>query len=212
MNDIAEIVLFEIKSIWLNENKILECNNEEYVQYLFNKYAGQNNIDGNKPKTKGIGQLSRSINKLIAGEWEPKEFDIKKVKIIYPVLIIHDPHIDLPIYGCEFNNIFQKSLKSVKLLANGDNQIGNLVIKPLTIMTVVDLEILHFSIENFSLKSLLNDYAYASPDRVLSFHNFITTSKYKNRIKKNKYLNNKAIGFFKETQKVMFPDLRNDIK
>ncbi len=48
---------------------------------------------------------------------------------------------------------------------------------PLTVMTIDDLEILESSLREFSLCDLLKDYSHECPDRYLSLHNFMASSR-----------------------------------
>ena len=51
-------------------------------------------------------------------------------------------------------------------------------VRPLTVMTIQDLENLEGSVNAFSFVRLLDDYAQECPDRVRSLHNFIAFSAY----------------------------------
>ena len=46
-------------------------------------------------------------------------------------------------------------------------------VMPLTVMTIADLENLESSVDQFSMRQLLTDYAAAHPDGLVSLHNFM---------------------------------------
>jgi hypothetical protein len=61
----------------------------------------------------------------------------------------------------------------------GHTQIGEFTVAPLTVMTINDLEILEYSVREFSLGELLRDYSLECPDRFMSLHNFMASGLYR---------------------------------
>ena len=78
-------------------------------------------------------------------------------------------------------------------MRNGEYEKGNIKIKPLILMTIDDLENLETSIEHFGFRQLLADYSSACRDRLMSLHNFFSTSKYGNHAYHNRWLASKSL-------------------
>jgi len=59
---------------------------------------------------------------------------------------------------------------------------GQFIVTPLIILTIDTLEILERSVEHFSLVDLLREYSKASPDRMMSLHNFLAFSDFRKKL------------------------------
>jgi len=208
LNDVTEIVLFEIKSAWIREDMVLDESYEKYLEHIRKKYGISSSIDRTDRPIKGVGQLARTINKLIRKEWIVSALDIKSIKKIYPVLVVHDPLVDAPVYGNFLNAELEDALSPIEKLPNGDIKKGRLIITPLILMTIDDLENIELAIKDFSLQDFLNDYSVASPDRIISLHNYIATSDYRNKMCHNTNVAQKAIEILDATKKMMYPNSR----
>lgn len=208
LNDVTKIVLFEIKSAWIREDMVLDESYEKYLEHIRKKYGISSSIDRTDRPIKGVGQLARAINKLIRKEWIVSALDIKSIKKIYPVLVVHDPLVDAPVYGNFLNAEFEDALSPIEKLPNGDIKKGRLIITPLILMTIDDLENIELAIKDFSLQDFLNDYSIASPDRIISLHNYIATSDYRNKMCHNTNVAQKAIEILDATKKMMYPNSR----
>lgn len=203
INDQVDIVLFEIKAVLIKEDVILTDDYEIYISHLREKYSLSEVCD-HKISIKGIAQIARSVS-MIASEAKlgiAGRFD--KAKVIYPVLLVHDPLLVAPVYGKFFADEFKTILEPAFTNRAGEFIKNNMRIKPLILMTIEDLENLETSIEHFGFKKLLENYSSECNDRIVSLHNFISLSGYSNKIYHNKWLAGKTMEILDKTKVAIF--------
>lgn len=181
LNDVSEAVLFEIKSGLIREDTILAEDHETYLQHLKNKYVWS---DGNKGV--GVGQLAKSINIIASKKWLGRNQEFSKVRLVYPVLLVHDSLLAAPVYGNFLALEFKKLLYPDMELSSGELLKADLRVAPLIIMTVDDLENLETSIEHFGFRELLFAYSQRVPDRMMSLHNFLAFSEFSKHLYHNR--------------------------
>jgi hypothetical protein len=204
LNDMVEAVVFEIKAVWIRENEILTDDHEAYLQHLREKYvSGEESVRDRK--TKGVGQLARTINLLASQEWIQQSTEFSKVELVYPVLVVYDPLLSVPGYGKFLASEFRTMLAPDNELPSGQLIKDRLRIAPLIVMTVEDLEDLEVSIKHFGFRELLADYSQSHPDRMESLRNFIALSKYSQQMYHNHTLVDKGLEILDKTQKAVFP-------
>jgi len=201
LNDVREIVLFEIKAVWIPESEIL---GDEYEKYLCKRYVLSDGTNRDR-KNQGIAQLARIIRILASKEWLGQNHEFSETHLIYPVLLLHDPFFSAPVYGNFLASKFEELVMPDDVLRSGELKKGDVRIAPLIIMTIEDLENLEFSIEYFGFRDFLADYCKASPDRMVSIHNFITSSsKYNQKIYRNKAITAKGAALLQRSIKAVF--------
>lgn len=200
LNDVREIVLFEIKAVWIPESKIL---GDEYEKYLRKRYVLTDGTHRDR-KNQGIAQLARMIRILASKEWQGQNQEFSETQLIYPVLLLHDPFFSAPVYGNFLASKFKELVMPDDVLRSGELKKGDVRIAPLIIMTIEDLENLEFSIEHFGFRDFLADYSKASPDRMVSIHNFIASSKYSQKIYRNKAITAKGADLLQRSIKAVF--------
>jgi len=129
-----------------------------------------------KGEWKGYGQLANSINKLFSkhGNYNFDRIDKNQIKNVIPILVTYENAFSAPLTNYFFNSYFQPLLKREELA-------GNVVIWPLTLITIEEFEraiymnenldqIMMLRLENdrgiyFSLNDHLNNsYRHSSPD------------------------------------------------
>lgn len=181
LNDVDEVVLFEIKSGLIRENIILTDNYEKYLQHLKQKY-----VWNDEDKGVGVGQLVKSINIIAAKKWVGQNQELGKAQFIYPVLLVHDSLLAAPGYGNFLASEFKLLLSPDRELPSGELIKSHLRVAPLIIMTVDDLENLETSIEHFGFRELLSAYSQRVPDRLMSLHNFMAYSDFKKHLYHNR--------------------------
>ena len=187
LNDVTELVIFEMKAAWIREDMILCENHHNYLDELRKKY-GVSEGAVNDRKIKGVGQLARLISVLADEKLQPSNPAFTEAKTIYPVLMVHDALLTAPTYGAFLASEFQTALQPCEVLPSGYFNKYGLIIAPLIIMDIDDLEDLEISVEHFSFKEIISDYSISCPDREVSLHNYLSSSKYKEYIYHNKYL------------------------
>lgn len=195
LNDVLEIVLFEIKTGFIPENSILSASYENYLDQIRKRY-----VRDQRDRGVGVGQLARAINSLADKKWVGSHQEFSKAQLVYPVLLVHDQLLDAPVHGYHLALEFKELLSPDTELPSGELVKAHLRIAPLIIMTVDDLENFEVSIEHFGFRDLLSAYSQHCPDRLISLHNFISVSAFKNRIYQNKTI---AAAGFKILEKAM---------
>ncbi len=200
LNDITEVVLFEIKTSFIREDKILVDDYELYLNHLREKYI--QSTHGNK----GIGQLSRIVRALASRKWLGENQEFSEAKKVYPVLIVQDPLLSMPGYGEFFASEFLRLSIPDSPVQAGQFSMGNLQVALPIIVAIDDLENLETSIEHFGFRDMLSDYSKSCPDRFETLHNFIALSRYKQKIYHNKNIANSSLDIVNKSKKAFFPD------
>jgi hypothetical protein len=81
---------------------------------------------------------------------------------------------------------------------------------PLTVMTIADLENLESSVDQFSMRQLLEDYAAAHPDALVSLHNFMAFDpRYADKLKLSSQLMRDSERLIRLAHRELFPDSPN---
>ena len=206
INDVIQVVLFEIKAVLIREDVILTDDYEDYLSHLREKYSLSELCD-HRISVKGIGQIARIVSEISSEAQISLAPHFEKTKIIFPVLLVHDPLLVAPVYGKFFADEFKIILNPDSITMNGDFLKNHMRIKPLILMTIDDLENLENSIEHFGFKELLEDYSSSCGDRLVSLHNFISSSDYSKKIYHNKWLAGKAMEILDRTKSAIFDSL-----
>jgi hypothetical protein len=116
----------------------------------------------------------------------------RSVQRVTPVLVVHDELLSAPGFGYFVANEFSDALRK---LGNGmsERMVSIALVSPI-VLTASDLELLEVSLEHFSFNEVLTDYGNASPDRMISFHTFLSTdAKYAKRIYASRHLASQAM-------------------
>ena len=175
------LVLFESKGVWLPDSA--SANPEQYQAGLRERYARVARGKGRgRAKPKGTEQLARTIRNLSTGEWRPKDFQLDQTVDIYPVLLSYDYRLDAPLTPYFLAREFARGLGGSAEDEPRVIQIPRFRVAPLITMTLDDLEDLESSLENFSLCELLREFSNDCPDRIVSLHNYLATSRFQSKI------------------------------
>jgi hypothetical protein len=193
LNDVDTLVVFEIKATWLREESILTESEEVYLNQLRAKY-GVSSQPGERAK--GVAQLARIVGAISRDDWVDQHEDFGRVRLIYPVLVVHDTLLGSFGTGAFLENEFRTLLGGTGLR----KRVGQL-----TVLTTQDLENLEFSVGPFSLREFLFDYTNESQGGARSAHNFMAFSKYKEMLKPSAALMNRATGLLDHARQVLFP-------
>lgn len=163
-----DLVLIEMKASFLPQEKVINNDNEEYVRLLKERYVW----DPKKNEAKGVTQLANSIKKIASDRGSNDSVDLSGVKTVFPLLLVHDELIDAHMHPHFFHNEFIDQLSPDKIV---DNYLikGDLLISPLILMTMEDLESVSFLVKRgFSLIELFKGYTTTFPERLESLHNY----------------------------------------
>jgi hypothetical protein len=169
IDDVTDIVVLEAKAVWIQDEKLTQDNPKVFVEHLQNRYGGERN-------DKGYNQLARNITKISSNEWQPVGIDLTRTKRVFPVLLVHDALLDAPAFGYFLAEKFRERLQPDSLDAGEWMVKGRFLVAPLVLMTIDDLECLESSLDKFSMVDLLKAYSVATPDRMVSLHNFLAAN------------------------------------
>jgi len=200
LNDVTEVVLFEMKAVFLKDSVFLD-NYEELIEFLRERYGITN--EDETIKVKGVGQLARIINEVVLNKLVINEVDFSRVQKIYPILVVHDSLLHAPLYGEFLASEFYELIKPEAITSNGEMIKKNTQILPLILMTIDELENIESSCEHYGLKDFLNDYSKDCTDRKVSINNYVSFSD-KYNFYHNKYLASKSLEIIERTRQIVF--------
>ena len=204
LNDVFEVVLFEVKSTFIPEDVIL-CDDYETLLHTMRERYSRTRTPRGGMKLKGVGQLARTATSLAIGKWAGDGNEFRTVRLIYPVLVVHDSLLTSPVYGNFFASEFATHLQPDSTLPSGIFVKGDKRIAPVIVMSVDDLENLETSIEHFSFRDLVADYSSNCLDRVMSLHNFIAFSeRYRGAMYHNRNLASSALEILNKCSEALF--------
>lgn len=186
-------VVIETKAVFLREDAVMSAMPDDFVAAL---RAGYGAAAVKTERDKGVAQLARSIGAIVRGEWVGEQSEFADLRVIYPVLVVHDTRLDAPALGHFLEREFRGLLGPVPASKR---------VAPLTVVTIQDLENLEKSIGSFSLVDLLEDYSRECPDRMRSLHNFIAFSPYAAKIMPSDFLMEASIGIHDVLIRELFP-------
>ena len=165
------LIVMEVKFGLITQESKYEKDVNMLIDEMREKYE-----KNKKGEWKGYGQLANSINKLFSkhGNYNFDRIDKNQIKNVIPVLVTYENAFSAPLTNYFFNSYFQPLLKREELA-------GNVVIWPLTLITIEEFEraiymnenldqIMMLRLENdrgiyFSLNDHLNNsYRHSSPD------------------------------------------------
>lgn len=178
-----EVVMFEAKAVWLPDDAAEHTDPEIYAELVQKRYVRDTN--GNSG---AVGQSASNITKLTTGEWIFNGIDWRSVRRIYPILLSHDSNLNAPLHCHFLAKAFHSELDPDETSANGYFRKNDVWIAPLTVLTISDLEILQRSVERFSLVEALSEYVTWSPDRISSFHDFLSSTRFRHHLLASGYL------------------------
>ena len=187
LNYFSDLILFEAKSTWLREEELTPENSATLLQSLYRQYGLS--ADGRK----GAAQLARIVKLIASREWLGPNEDFRQVQRIVPVLVVHDVLLGAPGFGHFVASAFDEDL-GIETPIRGERLQGLIRVAAPIVLTIEDLELLEVSIEHFGFREALLDYSDACPDRMSSFHEFLTSSsKYSGQFYVNRHLASVAI-------------------
>ena len=197
LNDVTEVVIFEMKAAWLREDSLLDATGAEFIQQLRRKYGVVPAEGPDRERPKGTAQLAKIVGAIARREWTGFSGEFARAEKIYPVLVVYDERLGIPGSGKFLDDEFQSLLGSVPQGVN---------VAPLTIMTVGDLENLETSTASFAMRDLLRDYTGECPDRMRSLHQFMATSSYAPLLKPSQRVRDASEELMRHMRTALFPD------
>lgn len=176
LNDIEEVVLFQIKARWIRDEYVLDEEYERFLEHLRERYG------------EGIQQLAVGITRLALQEWLPLDQNLSAARRIYPVLVTYDPILSIMPFTHFFATEFKKSLQPDISGKGQDMRKGQFNVTLPILISLEMLENLETSIQYFALRSLLSDYVAQISEPVISLNDFIASSSYRDKLHRNEKL------------------------
>jgi protein gp37 len=198
--NINSVFIIEIKAVFLNDDYLYYRTNEDFYKEIEKKYIKTHHYE-----PKAIVQLANTIKKITKNNLSEINKELNTKKIFFPIIVVQD---NLLTCGTQ-NNILTKRFSK---LFNFEGEIqkdyftyNGFHIKNLVIISIDDLEDIETSIDNFSFEKLIENYSKEYPERLTSLHNYIHFSeKYKNKLKQNIVIVEKARKIIDETKEYFF--------
>ena len=173
--------ILEVKASFLSED-VME-GNARFFARLTNRYVS---AEGGRPK--GVKQLARIVEAICSNEWLGEEDEFNAVARLFPVLVVLDDQLDNGLVGRFLAEEFAKQFGVELNDRDGGFRRRGRWVAHLMVLTVGTLEELEESLHCFSLLGMMEDYAEAHPDRLLSVRNYVVTSDYSNQLRPNRHL------------------------
>ncbi len=173
--------ILEVKASFLSED-VTEGPNARFFARLTNRYVS---AEGERPK--GVRQLARIVEAICSNEWLGDEDEFNAVVRLFPVLVVLEDQLDDGLVCRFLAEEFAKQFRVELNDRDGGFRLHGRWVAHLMVLTVGTLEDLEESLHNFSLLEMMEDYAQAHPDRLLSVRNYVT-SDYSNQLRPNRHL------------------------
>ena len=113
-----------------------------------------------------------------AGLWGSKANKFSGLTRIYPVLVVHDRAIDDPFALHYLCMCFQREFGINNASVIAEFRYRTVIVKNVIIVSIDDLEALEAAIGELSFLEILSDFSNEYPDRLATFHNYLTGSRY----------------------------------
>ena len=187
-NNLAAATIFEAKAAWIREDCVDDGGPEDFATHVRKKYGASDEAE------KGVAQLARNIGHIIRGEMVNPAY-WSGILCFFPILLVHDTRLST--VGDLLNDDFKKLLGEVPK----GRKVADLIL-----MTVVDIEVIEFTLAEFSLWEILHDYDRVCFDRQDSLAEFLNLHpKYRGRLHQNQRLQTLCNQLFERTKSVLFP-------
>jgi len=200
-------VLIEIKGVWMRDSMMEpDVGSPEYLAHLRAKYGVVDVPAHGDRAVKGVGQLARSIARLADGDWTPDNIDLRDVDRIIPVLLVHDVHVDAPVHSHILAAEFAAALDAGRQADDwSEPRLGWLKVAHLIVLTIDDLEALETSSRTFALVDCFDEYTKRCPDRMMSFHNFLAYSAYRDQMRYSAWLASRSMEVLRYAAGRLYP-------
>ena len=190
--------ILEVKASFLSED-VTAGINAQFVAHLIERYVS---AEGDHPK--GVKQLARIVNAICSNDWLGEEGEFGTVVRLFPVLVVLDDHLDSGLFGRFLAEEFAAQFGVTLNDRDGGFLLHGRWVAHLLVLTVEALENLQDSLHQFSLLDMMENYAEAHPDRLLSVRNYLVTSDYANQLRHNSHLAATAEELFRRASENVF--------
>lgn len=203
LNYVTDLVLFEIKAVWVQEPKLSPKSSDALIGLLRERYSVTDK------SVKGAGQLARVINALVMRQWLGPRNEFAAVRTIYPVIVVNDRLSASPGFGIFVVDEFRKALLPHMVSCPGELTARGLRIFAPVVLTVEDMELLEVSIERSGFREILVNYCKWSPDRMLPFSDFLAEMSGLGLVLANRFLAATSMEVLNRAIGRLFPHVAN---
>jgi hypothetical protein len=193
LSDIKAVLIFEMKAVWVREDRILTADYNEFLSELRDNYGGASK---GAERNKGVGQLAKIVGAVARREWQGDGNAYSDAAEIYPILTAYDERMGASGLGKFLDDEFQRLLGVVP---------PKITVHPLIVLTVGELENLTSSVEQFSLREFLGAYSRRHPDRMRSVHDFMARSEFAEKIRPSQIVRDESERFMDIVKAELFP-------
>lgn len=153
----SRLILFEVKSAFVRDSTTQCDSPDDYMAELREKYVKARR-DG-KPTEKGVGQLARAVNHIVADGFLVSAGDLDGVTQIYSVMIGRDAALHTPGHAEFFAREFDELVSPECARESNQHLIcGRYSVAPLTVATIEDLEDIEPSARKWDVAAYLDEY------------------------------------------------------
>ncbi len=204
LENIDSLMIAEIKTSFLPETMVCSEDHNDYINIINERYGISKHKD--KPKIKGIGQLSKHILNYI----NKKITFIEDYTKIFPILITYDSYIGIPVTNNYLCSKFEELIEPESKYDNGFMKKSNYFIAPLIIISLEELEILEKSLSNFTLNKLFYDFVQYNKTNNETIYNFIVDSDYSKKLLGNTFLSKIGLRLLTKMKNTLFPNIESN--
>lgn len=176
------LIVFEAKASFLSERSISALDPDQFLTDLERRYVG---TEEGGPK--GVTQLASVTKHYESGLWGTRLKNLSGLPCVYPVLIVHDRAMDNPLTLHHLCRCFQREFGVEESRTLEEIRYLGIRVKNVVIISIDDLEAMEAAIGTLSLLDVLSAFSRENPDRLATFHNFLSGSKY--QLRPNRRLN-----------------------
>lgn len=193
------LFLFEMKSVLVRDDRVLAANPQDLLRHLREKYVH-----------KGLAQLKTGIDLLACRQWLGSDGELASVSQVYPILLVHDPLVNAPLFAEFFAAEFEAMYGMKARGASGAHlRVGSLWAAPVVVMRAEDIEYLEsLVLHGNRFCDIIYDYCSKYPQRDLPFREFLLSSpKYEQQTRcANPHVAGKAQELLDRSLRALFPD------
>lgn len=157
------LILVESKAVWLPDALMHIDDPDKFKREVLKRYGSEENNE----KVKGAAQLARRIRELISGAIIPEAAYLQndQVKMIFPILFVHDPNLSAPFFGEFLATHFMQLLGVTDMPKSGFVDVNGFRVFSLFLITVDDFELFLEYGERRRLCDWLQAYSRLFPTR-----------------------------------------------
>jgi hypothetical protein len=173
------LYVVQIKTLWLNDEKLLACSRDEARAYLEDRLRVQ------RVSSEGltvIEQMARSIRGVLERNVEPHlRTVVAKELALVPIWVVADPKASVPWMTATLTEWLLEELSDARPVGQRYALARGQFMKPI-VWTAEDLELVCGALNRVNLNTLVAAYDSSAPDRVETWWNWLAGSDYRQHV------------------------------